>query len=57
MGGEVPLKMPPASCAPDELDLAVNTSAARTVIMTAADWEVLEVFFVVEGWMIINCYR
>lgn len=27
---------------PDELDLAVNTSAARTAIMTAADWEVLQ---------------
>lgn len=26
---------------PDELDLAVNTSAERTAIMTAADWEVL----------------
>lgn len=25
----------------DESDLAVNTSAARTVIVTAADWEVL----------------
>lgn len=39
---------------PDELDLAVKTSAARTVIMTAADWEVK---IVVDGWIIINHYR
>lgn len=40
------------------LNLAANTSAARTTIMTAADWEVF--FFckiVVEGWIIINRYR
>lgn len=29
----------------DESDLAANTSAARTVIMTAADWEVVVFLF------------
>lgn len=37
---------------PDGPDLAANASAAKTVIMTAADWEFCEI--VVEGWIIIN---